>query len=120
MKYKSYHIEIRNAQFYAFHGVMQQEQIVGGHYTIDLSLKIAHLPENDEIEETVSYADIYEILKREMAIPSKLLESVCKRIIESILAEQELVEEVEITLTKVTPPMGGDSLSASVTIKGTR
>lgn len=120
MKYTSYNIEIRNAQFYAFHGVMEQEQIVGGHYTIDLSLKIAQLPDSDEIGDTVSYADVYEILKREMAIPSKLLESVCKRIIESIFSEQQLVNEVTITLTKVTPPMGGDNLSAAVTVKGVR
>lgn len=122
MQIKKYQIAINDIHLYAYHGVMPQEQQVGASYTIDILLTLTDYScvESDDIASTVSYADVYDLLKQEMSEPSKLLEHVCWRMIRVILDRFACVAEVEVTLFKDTPPMGGDRLKAGVTIKGAR
>ena len=95
-------------KFYAFHGVLPQENLVGAYYYVDLKLKtdFTHAAETDELEDTVSYADIFTAVQEEMAIPSKLLEHVCQRIASRIFKEFPSIETIDISLFKENPPMG--------------
>ena len=95
-------------KFYAFHGVLPQENLVGAYYYVDLKLKtdFTHAAETDELEGTVSYADIFTVIKEEMAITSKLLEHVCQRIASRILEDFPAIEAIDICLYKENPPMG--------------
>lgn len=107
---------------YAHHGVLEQEKEIGAWFTVDLELEIADHTclENDEIDGTVSYADVYNIVCKEMEIPSRLLENVCYRVSKALYEAFRQVTSITITLTKDTPPMGGDRLGAAVTIKSKR
>ena len=122
MQTTAYIIELKQIHLYAHHGVMDQEKTIGAWFTIDIALEVNDYScmTSDNIEGTVSYADVYDIACREMAKPSNLLENVCYRISEEIYRSFEQVEGISITLTKDTPPMGGDRLSAAVTIKSRR
>ena len=122
MRIKEYHIELENIHLYAFHGALPQENKVGGWYTLNLRAKIEDHESiaSDNLEATVNYADIYEVVRSEMQIPSKLLEHVCGRILERLFEKFTIIAEIEISLTKDTPPMGGDRLSSSVRIKAER
>ena len=53
-----------------------------------------------------------------MAVPSQLLEHVAGRILTSIKNHFPQIEEVEIKVSKMNPPFGGDVHSASVLLKG--
>ena len=122
MKVKEYKIELNNIHLHAYHGVLPQENKVGAWYTLDLQATISNLDSiaSDNLEATVNYAEIYEVICEEMKIPSKLLEHVCGRILEKLFDRFAIIEKIEITLTKDTPPMGGDRLSSSVKIKAER
>lgn len=122
MQITGYNIELHNIHLYAHHGVMPQEREVGAWFTIDISLSMNDpgCACDDNIADTVSYADVYEIIRREMGIPSNLLEHVCKRISNCIYTAYIQVDAIEITLHKDTPPMGGDGLNAAVTLKSKR
>lgn len=122
MQITGYNIELRDIHLYAHHGVMPQEREVGAWFTIDINLLMNDYSctDNDNIEGTVSYADIYEIISSEMEKPSNLLEYVCKRICDRIYSSFTQVDKIEITLCKDTPPMGGDRLKAAVTLKSER
>lgn len=122
MQIENYRIELRDIHLFAHHGVMEQERRIGAEFTIDIVLAISDwsCAESDSIDGTVSYADVYEIIKDEMKKPSNLLENVCSRIMEAIMNRFDKVAEIEITLYKDTPPMGGDRLRAGVTMKGRR
>ena len=122
MHISEYDIELRDIHIYANHGVMQQEREIGAWFIIDIKLTMNEYScaNSDDINGTVSYADVYEIICSEMKQQSNLLEHVCKRISDSIYSAFAQVEKIEITLCKETPPMGGDRLKAAVTIKSTR
>lgn len=122
MHIDQYNIELRNVHLFAHHGVMQQEREIGAWFTIDIEIGIDNCScaESDLIDGTVSYADVYDILCREMEQPSNLLEHVCNRISKRIYGTFGQVNSIRITLCKDTPPMGGDRLKAAVTLSSRR
>lgn len=122
MKATDMHIRMEGMKFYAFHGVLPQENLVGAYYYVDLKLKtdFTHAAETDELEDTINYAEVFEAVKKEMAIPSKLLEHVCQRIASSIFQKFSTVESLEISLYKENPPMGSQSKKIGVEVVYTR
>ena len=110
------YIRLEGLKIYAYHGVLPQENLVGAYYYIDLKLKtdFTHAAETDELEGTVSYADIFAVVKEEMAITSKLLEHVCQRIASRIFQDFPAIEAIEIRLSKENPPMGASAKSIGV------
>ena len=110
------YIYLRDVRFYAYHGVLPQESRVGGWYTVNLRVgcDLSRAAATDEVTDTVSYADLYELLKREMAQPSKLLEHVAGRILRALEAASPLVTSADLWLTKDNPPMGADCQGAGV------
>ena len=91
------YIFLDNVRFFAYHGVGQQEREVGNEFVINLKLKvdIARAAETDDVTHTVSYADVYENVKAEMEIPSKLLEHVCGRIVKRLFHDVAIFTGVE-------------------------
>ena len=102
------YIRMEGMKFYAFHGVLPQENLVGANYYIDLRLKtdFSRAAETDELEGTVNYADIHAAVKEEMQITSQLLEHVCQRIARRIFHDFPTIETIDISLSKENPPMG--------------
>ena len=113
---KSSKIYLRNVRFHAYHGVLEQENTVGNDYLVNLSLEydFSRAMQTDELSGTINYAEVYELLKREMAKPSKLLEHVAGRIGDSLFAAYPSIKEIQLSVTKINPPMGADSDGAGV------
>ncbi|MDU1890594.1 MAG: dihydroneopterin aldolase [Dysgonomonas sp.] len=114
---KSY-ILLENVTFYANHGVFAQETTVGNLFVINLKITIdlERACLSDELDDTISYADVYNDVKREMEIPSKLLEHAAYRIIRRLKERYKQIEEVEIKISKRNPPLGGQLDFASVVL----
>lgn len=114
---KSY-IFLDNVRFFAYHGVGEQERQVGNEFIINLRLKvdICQASKTDDLTDTVSYADIYEAVKKEMETPSQLLEHVCRRICQNLFRTFPTIEAIELKLAKRNPPMGADLDYAGVEV----
>lgn len=111
-------IFIRNVRLRAFHGVMPQETAVGADFAVSLRVgyDFGKAMLTDNVCDTLSYADMYAIVKREMAVPSKLLEHVAGRIAGALLRAFPGIASVDLEITKVNPPMGADCDGAGVEI----
>lgn len=122
MKINSSYIFLKDICCYAYHGVAPQENIIGNEYIINLKLKvnISRAMRTDDVVDTVNYAEIHEAVKAEMAIPSKLLEHVCGRIVEKLFERFPDIEEIELRLSKRNPPMGADIDAAGVELRCSR
>lgn len=112
-------IKVENIRVYAYHGCLKEETIIGSDYRVDLEVKanLKKSSESDELKDTVDYVLLNKIVKEEMAIPSKLLEAVAKRIIDRIFKEDAMVKKTTVSVSKLNPPIGGDV--EMVTIKMT-
>ena len=109
-------ILLENMEFYAYHGCFSEEQIIGNHFLMDVSFEYntSKAEESDFLEDTIDYQAIYEIIKKEMAIPSKLLEHVGRRIITAIEKQFPDVSQIHLKITKCNPPIGGKMSGVSV------
>src|SRR3972149_6014236 len=96
-------IEVSGIQLYAYHGCMEEEAKSGGQYSVDVIVNADLLPgaSSDELSDTVDYVAIFTIVKEEMGIRSKLIETVACRIADRL---QKLpgVQSGEIILKKLT------------------
>lgn len=110
------YIFLDRIKFYARHGVDKQETIVGGIFILDLKMQIdfSRALETDDLEHTVSYAEVYEVVKKEMNVPSMLLEHAAGRIAGSLLEHFPEILAIELKLTKQNPPMGAETEGAGV------
>ena len=108
-------------RFYAHHGCFVQERAIGTHFTVDLNFitDTSRAEVSDNIADTVSYLDVYQVVKAEMQQPSNLLEHVARRVGEAVLQKFPSVESITVKVSKMTPPLGGqmDSVSVELSLK---
>lgn len=109
-------IILENIQFHAFHGVFPQENMVGNSFvvTLTLDLDLQQASQTDNLDDTINYQLIYDVVKAEMQIQSKLIEHVAGRIIRSVMQSFPQVSKTEIRLRKMNPPLGGQVESATI------
>lgn len=102
-------IVLENMEFHAFHGCLEHEQTLGNTFIVSLSLKLNTdlAGQTDNLEHTLNYQLVYDVVKREMEIPSKLIEHVGQRILDSVYTEFPQIMEVGVKLSKLNPPLGG-------------
>lgn len=118
MKLMSSKIYLRNVRFHAFHGVLPQEGIVGNDYLVNLVLDydFSSAMKTDDLLGTLNYAEVYQKVREEMAVPSKLLEHVAGRIAHRLFSDFPEIQKLQLSITKVNPPMGADSDGAGVEV----
>lgn len=118
MKLMSSKIYLRNVRFHAFHGVLPQEGIVGNDYLVNLVLDydFSSAMQTDDLQGTLNYAEVYLKVREEMAVPSKLLEHVAGRIAYRLFSDFPEIQKLQLSITKVNPPMGADSDGAGVEV----
>ena len=113
-----FEIRLENVRMYAHHGVFEHERRDGNEFEINLSVRYrtSESPNGntDDISDTVSYADLWDIVKEEMAMPRNLLETVVKSIVERVENSFPYLDSIECKLSKLSPPIPGFSGSASV------
>lgn len=112
------YILLENVEMYANHGVFPQETLVGNLFIINLKLKVdfESASKSDDLDETISYAEVFDLVKNEMSIPSKLLEHVAGRIVRVLKNTFPKIEQIELKISKRNPPVGGQVEYASVMI----
>jgi dihydroneopterin aldolase len=115
-------ILLEGLEFYAFHGYYSEELKIGSSFIIDLELhtNLKKSGENDRIEDTIDYSSVYKLVKQEMETPSKLIENVGARIINSLFTNFDRLERAVIKISKINPPVGGKIKSASIIIEKSR
>ena len=115
-------IKINNIRVYAYHGCLVEEGKIGSDYRVDLEVKadLQKSAETDQLSDTVDYVHLNRIVKEEMAVRTKLLETVANSILDRILEELALVTWARVKVSKLNPPIGGNVEMVSVIMKRKR
>ena len=111
-------IELEGMEFKAYHGCLEQEKVRGNSFTVDFrgELDLRAAAESDNLNDTVNYADIYEIVSEEMSIPSELLENVAGRIVKAIETRYPQFVSFSVRVSKKRPPVDGIAQWSRVTL----
>ena len=103
-------IRIRNAVFYAYHGVMEDEQNLGGKFELDVEMEgdFSAAAETDSLKGTVDYEQVYKFI-RSTVLEKKyyLLEALAHVIASGLLREYGPIEQVTVRIRKPHPPVRG-------------
>jgi dihydroneopterin aldolase len=75
---------------------------------------------SDKLEDTIDYVSICACVQEEMATPSKLLEHVAKRIMNRIFEISAIIDEVNVKVAKINPPIGGHVAAVAVALCETK
>ncbi|HTS46144.1 MAG TPA: dihydroneopterin aldolase [Puia sp.] len=99
-------IELNQLIFHGYHGLHEEEKKVMNTFEVNLSVKYDEKKSDfNNIEDTISYVDLYEIVKQKIQVPVLLLEKICQGIIRKIKHQYPFVREVNISIYKLQAPI---------------
>ncbi|MBC2151621.1 dihydroneopterin aldolase [Listeria innocua] len=116
-------IYLNELAFYGYHGVLQEETKLGQTFRVSLILGLStkKAGQSDSVDDTVSYADVYDTVKGIVeGTPFKLIEALAEKIASEVLTDYPLLEEITVKLIKPNPPIPGHYDSVAVEIKRKR
>lgn len=111
-------IHLQKVKFFGYHGLQAGEEIIGGEF--ELSLTTYYLPIKipiKKIEETLDYTALLQLIRDKMKKPVHLLETLATEIASEIIAKFSLATAVEISISKLHPPIKNFEGSVGVTFK---
>ena len=113
-------VALHNIQFFAYHGFYAQEQVLGNHFVVDVSVEFIPTAIDDDLQHTLNYEELYTIVQAQMLQPRKLLETVANAINNNIVAAYPFAQTVCTGITKLNPPLPGQVGSSFIQIKYTK
>ena len=103
-------IRIKNATFYAYHGVRSEEQRVGGKFEADVDIYTDFIAaaKKDSLEKTIDYHQVYSFMYQ-LALEQKyyLIEALANKIADELLIKFKRINKVAVRVRKNNPPLGG-------------
>jgi 7,8-dihydroneopterin aldolase/epimerase/oxygenase len=115
-------IILKNIRTFSYHGCLVEESKIGSNYRVDLEVKtnLRHSAITDDLNDTVDYVALNQIVVQQMAIRENLLETVAHKIIRRAMTELSAVKKIKVVVTKLNPPIGGDVEGVSIVLKKSR
>ena len=100
-------LRLRNMRFFAYHGLLPQENELGQFYEVDLELHgdFHQAGRNDDIEAAINYPEVYALIAEIVTgEPCKLVEALAERIAEKVGAHCAPIDLV-VRARKPNPPI---------------
>ncbi len=98
-------ISLSKIRMFGFHGLHAEERLAGAEYEISMEVYFTAAHMISKLDETVDYVNIHEIIRAEMNNPRPLLETVCMEIANRVKEHYPNVSEINITISKINPPL---------------
>jgi dihydroneopterin aldolase len=101
-------LTIKNAQFYAYHGVRVEEQALGGKYQVDLDLYYDATPAiiNDDVNIALNYEEVLFAIEEMFSQDTfNLIETLAREILNRLLEEFELITKASVRVRKMSAPV---------------
>lgn len=96
-------------EFHAFHGCLEFEQQLGNTFVVSISMELNtdQAGKTDNLDDTLNYQLVYDVVREQMEIQSKLIEHLGQRILDSVFERFPQITKLNVKLSKQNPPLGG-------------
>ncbi len=98
-------ISLNKVRFFAYHGVYPGEDVTGGHFEVDLHVRFPETKLVYNLDDTVNYEELFNIVKERMEETTALLETIAMEIADTIKQKFPGIMEINITISKLHPPI---------------
>lgn len=111
-------VELEQMEFRAFHGCYELEKMVGNRFLVNAAIEaeIGDAPQRDDVNSSINYLTVYELVVAQMKITSNIIENVAERVIDAIYGHYPDAIKVTVKVSKLAPPLGGKVEKVSVTL----
>jgi len=108
-------VTLQGIELYGHHGLYPGEKELGAKYRVEVTFELL-IPQKEiiELQDTVDYKKAYDIVVAIFSNPTPLLENICKKIAVSLKAIFSNSTSISVSISKLTPPLGGISEAAKV------
>lgn len=115
-------VKLKNMVFYGYHGVVEQEKVLGGKYEVDVEFEfdMTSAIKTDHLRDTISYEEIYQLVQ-DVVTRSKfhLIEALAGKLLRVIFNTYP-VDLVLVRIRKPNAPVKGVLDTVEVEISRTR
>jgi len=113
-------IEVTGIRVFAHHGCLPEEEAIGGHYRVDVRVEgdLTSAERTDELDQTVDYGRVAAIVRDQMAVRSRLIEHVARRILDALKEQWRPTYRWHVRVVKYAPPIHGQVEEASYSLEG--
>ena len=96
-------------EFHAYHGCLEHEKQLGNTFLVSVTMELdtSKASKTDDLSDALNYQLIYDVVKEQMEIRSNLIEHIAQRIISSISDKFPEIQNINLRLSKLNPPLGG-------------
>ncbi len=101
-------IILKNLVFYGYHGVSEEEGKIGCRFSLDVhcGLDLNRAAASDELDDTISYALLYETIGNAFGERRfRLLEALARHVVQSLFSRHPEIETVRIAIFKTEAPI---------------
>jgi dihydroneopterin aldolase len=110
-------VHLKDLKFHAHHGLYPGEEKTGGPFEVHVSVYYNADGPVTALHQTINYVTLFDIVKQQMAVRSNLIETVAENICSNIYAAFPVIEEIEVTIFKCSPPVPGFEGKTGITLK---
>jgi dihydroneopterin aldolase len=110
-------VHLHDLLFAGYHGVHDEERILGNTYELNIDATLDIKEHITQLHQTADYVAIYEIIKKRMALPSALLETVAQDLADLIHLYDNRIKSVSVSIKKLNPPIVNFQGSVGVSYK---
>ena len=108
-------VTLQGIELYGHHGLYPGEKELGAKYKVEVSFElVVPLKDHLDLYDTVDYKKAYDIVVEIFKVPTPLLENICKLIAKKLKITFINAITVSVSISKLTPPLGGISEAAKV------
>ena len=101
-------VALKDVKCFAYHGFYPEEQILGTHFLVSIEVKFSPEGDTEDLQHTVNYELLNNIIQQEMKQTQKLLETVVKNMLNCVIAEFPFIDYAVVSIKKLHPPMSGE------------
>ena len=112
-------INLHNLTFHAYHGVYEEERILGNDFEVNVSVTFDADEPVTSLQHTINYVSIYNIVKQRMDVPLPLLETLAQELTQEIYDFDNRIKTISVSVEKKNPPISNMEGSVSVHYKKT-
>ncbi|HMC99088.1 MAG TPA: dihydroneopterin aldolase [Ferruginibacter sp.] len=110
-------ITLSSLQFHSFHGVYEEERLLGNQYEVDVELEIEGNEKVSDLDQTFNYETAYSVITKRMSIPTPLLETVAEEMVQSLADADKRIRSVRVKIQKKFPPFASIQGAVGVSYK---
>lgn len=105
-----YTITLKNCAFFARHGVLEAEAVLGQRFFVDAILEVdgGEALSSDRVEDTVHYGEAFKLIEEVMTgRRRKLIETLAMDVAKALCSRYPQIRRAEIVIRKPSAPIAG-------------